>query len=135
MSGLVIDASVAIKWVVEEEGTKEALALRQQGLSAPDLINAECANILWKKTRLGEFSPDEAKFAGRLLAAAEIELVATRALIEAALDISIALDHPAYDCVYLALAEQQDRVLVTADRRLLRRVSEIARFKGRLAAL
>ena len=50
MSGLVIDASVAIKWVIEEAGTKEALALRRQALAAPDLLVAECANILWKKS-------------------------------------------------------------------------------------
>ena len=35
MSALVIDASIAIKWVIEEEGTKEALALRNQPLAAP----------------------------------------------------------------------------------------------------
>jgi predicted nucleic acid-binding protein len=28
VSALVIDASIAIKWVIEEEGTKEAPALR-----------------------------------------------------------------------------------------------------------
>jgi len=42
----VIDASVAIKWVVSEPGTQEALALRQHRLIAPDLLIAECANIL-----------------------------------------------------------------------------------------
>jgi predicted nucleic acid-binding protein len=49
---LVIDASIAIKWVVEEDGTREALALRQQAkLIAPELLVAECANILWKKVQ------------------------------------------------------------------------------------
>jgi predicted nucleic acid-binding protein len=34
---LVIDASIAIKWVVEEDGTPEALVLRQKAkLIAPD---------------------------------------------------------------------------------------------------
>lgn len=46
MRALVIDASIAIKWVIEEEGTNEALALRNQALAAPDLLIAECANIL-----------------------------------------------------------------------------------------
>ena len=48
MSTFVIDASVAIKWVVEEPGTPEALLLRRHRLLAPDLLMAECANILWK---------------------------------------------------------------------------------------
>jgi predicted nucleic acid-binding protein len=54
VSPLVIDASIAIKWVIEEEGTKEALALRNQALVAPDLLIAECANVLWKKVRRRE---------------------------------------------------------------------------------
>jgi predicted nucleic acid-binding protein len=42
---LVIDASIAIKWVVEEDGTAEALLLWQKAkLIAPDLMVAECAN-------------------------------------------------------------------------------------------
>jgi predicted nucleic acid-binding protein len=44
---LVIDASIAVKWVVEEHSTPEALILRKQaGLIAPELLVAECANIL-----------------------------------------------------------------------------------------
>ncbi len=61
MNTLVIDASIAIKWVVEEDGTDLALALRQKArLMAPDLIVAECANILWKKVQRKELSKDEA---------------------------------------------------------------------------
>jgi plasmid stability protein len=53
---LVIDASIAIKWMVEEDGTREALALREQAkLIAPELLVAECANILWKKCRGSSF--------------------------------------------------------------------------------
>ena len=55
MSDLVIDASVAVKWVIEEEDTTQALALRGRALAAPDLLIAECANILWKKVRRNEF--------------------------------------------------------------------------------
>jgi predicted nucleic acid-binding protein len=47
----VIDASVAIKWLVDEPGTAAALSLRRHRLLAPDLLIAECANVLWKKVR------------------------------------------------------------------------------------
>jgi predicted nucleic acid-binding protein len=61
---LVIDASIAIKWVVEEDGTAEALVLRQKAkLIAPDLLVAECANIFWKKVQRGEFLKAKALFA------------------------------------------------------------------------
>jgi predicted nucleic acid-binding protein len=61
VNALVIDASIAVKWVVEEDGTPEALALRQKAkLIAPDLLVAECANILWKKVKRSELLKEEA---------------------------------------------------------------------------
>lgn len=64
---LVVDAGVAIKWMIEEPGTAEALTLRRYRLSVPDLLIPECANILRKKVRRQEISADEASLAARLL--------------------------------------------------------------------
>ncbi len=56
MNTFVIDASIAVKWVVEENGTAEALVLRQKAkLIASELLVAECANILWKKVQRPSF--------------------------------------------------------------------------------
>ena len=74
MSVLVIDASIAVKWVVEEDGTPEALAIRQKArLIAPDLLIAECANILWKKVKRRELVKQEALIAARLLQGADLD--------------------------------------------------------------
>jgi len=122
---LVIDASIAVKWVVEEHGTAEALVLRQKAkLIAPELLIAECANILWKKVQRGELLKDEALLAARLLQGAEIELLPTRFLFEAATRMSIEIDHPAYDCLYLALAFEKQCKFVTADDRILRKLHQ-----------
>jgi predicted nucleic acid-binding protein len=118
VTDLVIDASVAIKWVVEESGTPEALSLRLHRLFAPDLLVAECANILWKKVRQNELTSQEALLSARLLERADIELAPMRAFLGRATSLAIALDHPAYDCTYLALAETLSCDFVTADRRL-----------------
>jgi predicted nucleic acid-binding protein len=120
---LVIDASIAVKWVVEEDGTTDALALRQKAkLIAPELLVAECANILWKKVQRNELMHDEALLAARLLQGAEIELLPMRSLLESATQISIEIDHPAYDCLYLALAVEKKCKFVTADKRFLQKL-------------
>lgn len=94
MTTLVIDASVAVKWVVEEDGTSEALEIRRgTKLIAPELLVAECANILWKKVGRDELSIDEAVLAARLLEAADVEFQPTRTLLEAATRIAVQLDH------------------------------------------
>jgi predicted nucleic acid-binding protein len=111
--------------VVEEESTAEALALRQKAkLIAPELLVAECANILWKKVQRRELSKEEALFAARLLQGAEIELLPTRFLFEAATRMSIEIDHQAYDCLYLALAVEKGCRFVTADERFLRKLHQ-----------
>jgi predicted nucleic acid-binding protein len=136
VNALVIDASIAVKWVVDEQGTPEALVLRQKAkLIAPELLVAECANILWKKVQRNELSKEEALLAARLLQGAEIELLPTRSLFEAATRLSIELDHPAYDCLYLALAVENECRFVTADERFLRKLGQSRRSTLRERAI
>ena len=128
MNRAVVDASVALKWVVEEDGTPQALAVRRQArLLAPELFVAECANILWKKVRRDELTAAEATVAAGLLQGADVELVPTRRLLVPATQLAIELDHPAYDCLYLALAIETGCPFVTADRNFVRRVRASAR--------
>jgi predicted nucleic acid-binding protein len=124
---LVIDASVAIKWVVPESQSDLAISLRERfRFSAPELIVAECINILWKKTRRGELSPTEAVLAARSLELADIEFFPVRSLSRQVMELSILLDHPAYDCVYLCAARARREVFVTADERLLGKLAQPA---------
>jgi predicted nucleic acid-binding protein len=136
MKTLVIDASVAIKWVVDEDGTEDALALRRRArLVGPDLLIAECANILWKKVKRRELWKDEALVAARLLQGAEIELLPTRSLLGAATRLAVELEHPAYDCLYLALAAENECQFVTADERLVSKIRQEARHELRNRAI
>ena len=138
MTKFVIDASIALKWVVQEDGTNQALVLRQHArLIAPDLLVPECANILWKKVQRKELTRDEALLAARLLQGAEIELLPTRSLLEQAARIAIELDHPAYDCLYLALAMENGCRFVTADERFIRKLGQGPRspYRGNVVGL
>ncbi len=133
---VLVDASVAIKWVVDEPGSAVAALLLERRLMAPDLLSSECANILWKKVMLRELTAEEADLAARALEGAEVELVATRPYLAAAAAIAIELDHPAYDGIYLAVAEAMALPLVTADARLVAKArAGRGRFSERLVAL
>lgn len=121
---LVIDASVAVKWVVPEADSERAELLIDHGLVAPDLLFAECANILWKKVRRGELTNEEAEIAAQTLEQADLTVVSTRECLALAMSIAVELDHPACDAVYLAVAGASSLRLVTADDRLIRKVRE-----------
>ena len=127
METLVVDASIAIKWVVEEEGTGIAVDLRSRfRFVAPELLVPECANILWKKVQRGELTGKEAVLAARLLERSGTDLLPMTSLLQETTSLAIDLSHPAYDCAYLMAARLTGSKFVTADTRLLRAVAERA---------
>jgi predicted nucleic acid-binding protein len=124
VSQYVVDASVALKWFIAEPDSADAVNLRRaERLLAPDLIVPEVGNALWKAARRGELSADEVAVAARLMEQSDVELRPMRALLRPAMSLALALDHPVYDCVYLALAAEQDCALVTADEQLIRKMA------------
>ena len=138
MSRVVIDASVAIKWVVDEADSDAAVAVLEScSPVSPDLLIAECANILWKKARRGELRADEAITASRILQQGNIEILPTRHLMHTATRLAIELDHAAYDCIYLSLAMEHGWPFVTADDRLRRKLAQSSggRFQGKVLSM
>lgn len=133
---LVVDASVAIKWFVEETGADRARALwaRHAELVAPDLLVPEVCSAMWRKARLGQVVAGQAVDAIGRLRVALPDLRPTASLATRAMALAIELDHPVYDCFYLALAELEGNAMVTADDRLLRRLSG-SRFQALAKAL
>jgi predicted nucleic acid-binding protein len=124
---LVVDASVALKWFLDEpDSTAAASVGARTDLVAPELILAEVTNGLWRAVRQGRLRNEDGRQAAMRLAVAFARLVPTGTLVGSAFDIAHALDHPAYDCFYLALAERERAQVVTADRRLHERVAGTA---------
>ena len=135
ISHAVVDSSVAIKWVVEEEESDNARSVSQATLEAPDLLLIECANILWKKVTLSDLSLREAGDCWRVLLEAPIQFSLSTDLLDTALRISLDLKHPVYDCVFLALALRLDIPFITADRRLVAAVRRRKRLGINVVAL
>lgn len=114
---VVIDASVALKWVLDEPGSDAAAALFDEELIAPVLWLVEAANALWRSTRIGQLTDVEAAERLAELRTAPVATLALEPYLGAALDLATKIGHPVYDCVYLALALRYRTYVVTADRR------------------
>jgi predicted nucleic acid-binding protein len=113
---VVVDASVALKWVLEEEGTSAARRLAaSQALAAPDLMFVECASVLAMKVRRGLLSRADASIALALIDDMPIRSAPSRGHVRAAQAIAFELDQTAYDSLYLAVAIALRCDLVTAD--------------------
>ena len=133
---LVVDASVAFKWFAQEDGTDRALQLFEgsEPIVAPDLIVAEVCHAAWKSLRRGELVAAQFDAILNEVALPFSRLVPLDQLIRPAAALTRELDHPVYDCLYLALAAAEGLPVVTADQRLLTAVRGTA-LAGRVLAL
>jgi len=125
VTGIVVDASVAVKWVITEAFSENAARLLEASFSllAPELLYAETTSALWSLARRGDISDQDAREALAVIADAPIDVpVSMRLLMPAATRLARDLDHPVYGCFYLALALQEQYPLVTADKRFHERV-------------
>ena len=123
-----VDASVVVKWYVSEKYSEEARLLLGHRLErfAPDFLLVELANIFWKKARLGEIGDPQPYFQELRRVREAVVLSPSADLIERAAQIAAQIDHPVYDCLYIARAEATDSTLITADRRLKDTVADHA---------
>ena len=121
----VADASVAVKWLVAEKDTDIAdqLAASGEELHAPRLMASEAANALWRKARAGQIERAEAGAAMALLTDMPVCWNDDETVGADAIRLALALDHPVYDCVYLALAHRIGAIMLTADGRLANAVA------------
>lgn len=121
---IVVDAAVAVKWVVAEEHSEAASAL-QQGptLHAPAHWMAESINALWAKTVRGDLSAADASSRAAALAQAPVRAAALAGLSEAALASSLALRVAVCDSLCIVLAQRLNAIFVTSDLALGRKAA------------
>jgi len=120
----VVDASVAVKWVVEEEHSAEAVRLLQcETRHAPTHWQAEAASVLWSKVFKRELSAEDAGERMRVLLRAPVLTADIADLLPRAFRIAVAQSVTIYDSLYVALAENLTVPLVTADRKLIQRLA------------
>ena len=131
MSGIVVvDASLAVKWLVEEVDSDKAHAALELWVAqdvtraVPSLMPFEVANVLHRRVLRGELSvEDSARLITRLLDT-QLEIHQSARLHTRALELASQLRQGAvYDAHYLALAESLDCEFWTADQRFYRAAS------------
>ena len=124
---VVVDASIAVKWLVEEDDSDIARALKEEWgsagfqLAAPRFLLNEVANALFGKVANGKLTGDEAVALMRRFAQIKIEYFDFPDLHVRAIQLTIALAHRAtYDPTYLALAEHLRCQMWLADKEFFR---------------
>jgi predicted nucleic acid-binding protein len=126
-SRFVVDASVVIKLFIEEPLSDHASALFNHPTRvyyAPGLVYAECANILWKYTKRFGMSEREATRNLGELRSLTLRTIPTNDCLQAALRLAMKHNISVYDACYVATAVSVGGPLVTADEKLIAKVSD-----------
>ncbi|MFN0096988.1 MAG: type II toxin-antitoxin system VapC family toxin [Dehalococcoidia bacterium] len=124
MTPVVVDASVSLKWLIDEDGSNlaETLVDSQVALHAPSFLRLEVANALVMAVRRKGLDPVEVPGLLNLLLASEVHWHPTALLDRRAVEIALETGTTVYDAAYLALAEVLGADVVTADARLVGRL-------------
>lgn len=133
----VVDASLLVKWYIPEQLSEQAQEIMlsaikgEASLLAPDLILSEVGNVLWKKGRRGELTPEEIReIADAVIQLSLVTMVSSNVLLPGALEIALTNDRTVYDSLYMALAVAEEAVFVTADRRLVNALTDTPLVKN-----
>jgi predicted nucleic acid-binding protein len=129
MNKVVVDSSVAIKWLVAEPYSSIARNILndyQAGiltLLAPDLIYAEVGNIVWKKQRFQGLAALDAQQIIDVFRSLTFATTTNETLIDDAYHLAVTYQRTVYDALYLALSLREQCQFVTADERLANALS------------
>ena len=128
----VLDSSVAFKWLVPEMDSDKANQLRDDSrhgiheLLAPDFFPFEVAHALTRAERQGRVSTANGYVLWTSMMADCPRLHAALSLMPRAYTLSSQVRIGIFDCIYIALAEQEQCELLTADVRLLNALRGVA---------
>jgi predicted nucleic acid-binding protein len=120
----VVDASVVIKWHIDEVDAEAAETVRLSAarFAVPDLLFLETASAITKNVRRGLMSSNQALEIIKSIVDGPFDVYSTQALARDALRIGLARDITPYDASYVALAISTRAEYVTADRKLFNKL-------------
>ncbi len=137
MAILVLDTTVLASYVLGDSSMRQEsnrLLRLPYEFIAPDLWRAELANVFWKSVRAGHLTSEDALQMLPVVEGLVSITVSSMNLLSHALTLAIQADHPAYDCLFVALAVLEDTMLVSYDRRLASKFGERVALPAELLA-
>jgi predicted nucleic acid-binding protein len=122
----VIDSSVMVKWVLVEPDSDKALRLRDDlrqtvhELLSPDIFTVEAAHALTRAERQLRIPVGQARALFLDILTTPPRVIPFQPLLLRAIDIASAMRIGVYDCISVALAEQEKCEVATADTTMVR---------------
>lgn len=130
MKKLVVDASVCLKWVFEEEDSDKARILLKRYkedkyiLVAPDLWEYEIVNALATAVRRKKINPSKSRLFLKLILKGKPETIPLSTILPKCLENAQKYEISGYDSAYITLAKENKIFLISSDDKLVEKVAD-----------
>jgi len=128
MKTLIIDSSVAAKWILPDEADDpgslrllEDIRRHRVAVVVPDLFRSEITSLVARSIRSGRLSGDRSEALSHVESLG-ILFASGAGVSPSTIKVALEVNQSPYDCCYLALAIQLGCDLYTADLRFIRSV-------------
>lgn len=135
----VLDASVVLKWFVNEPDSALSISIREKfyagkmEIVVPDLLLFEISNALRYNPT---FTSKEIQEALETLFGMGIQIITpTLSLLGKTVELAEVFDVTCYDATYLALSEELGFEFITADEKLYRKIEKSSKLKAPIRLL
>ena len=117
---VTLDVSAAIELVLKRPKHIPIMHVLRQAewVISPSLFIYETANVMWKYSQVGQYSPDHLFHKTRQALKLVDEYLPPESLFEEAIALAVQINHSAYDAMYLVAGRRRNAALITLDSRL-----------------
>ncbi|MCF8009355.1 MAG: type II toxin-antitoxin system VapC family toxin [Halanaerobiales bacterium] len=124
---ITLDVSAAIEFIM---GRNKQLIIKSKlekadWVIAPTLFIYEASNVMWKYHSIKNYPEDKLFKKIRFLLNIIDHFIEPRNIYEEAISVSLKIDHPVYDVMYLVTARRKNAELLSMDNRLIKAAKEL----------
>lgn len=121
---IIIDTNIVLSWVIQQD-VPEIDFIEHSQCIAPQFLKIETINILRKYYVMKKIPLHIIEqYYEDILIVIDI-FVPDETILDRAKSISFAINHPIYDCLFIALAQQFESPLLSFDKRLLEKADSL----------
>jgi predicted nucleic acid-binding protein len=131
MADCVVDTSVAVKWVLAEPDSTDAIRVMNEVVTGGGILHfldialVEAANAIWVRAHRGKHSAADAVRILATLRKCPTSIYPSAPILDDALAVSLQFDIAVYDACFVAAVNRLGCVGVTADAPLMRKLGGV----------
>lgn len=124
---ITLDVSAAVEFIMgrKNQSIIKSKLEKADWIIAPTLFIYETSNVMWKYHSIKNYPQDKLLRKLRQILNIIDQFVEPKNIYEEAISVSLKIDHPVYDAMYLVTSRRKNAKLLTMDNRLIKAANKL----------